>query len=151
RRSFVSRSYIAHLETGRNLPSLDVLTHIAEALGTTSSALIGGADLALSPEQQVANVMKRGVAALSGMPIRDLGRVPADQPRPVDDIGEGPTVPVPLEWVGGRSPEDLFVLRVSGDCMMRRGITDGSYILCEAAHGREPRNGQLVAVWVDGE
>lgn len=151
RRSFVSRSYISHLETGRNMPSWEVLGHIAETLGVTAYQLIDERPLPATPEQLAIDLMKRGAEALSGLPIQYCGRVPADAPRPVEDISGGATMPVPLEWVGKRSPEDLFVVRASGDCMRSQGIPDGSYVLCEKARGREPRNGQLVAVWVNGE
>lgn len=152
-KAFVSYSYIRAIERGlKPVNRVDLVDHLADALGVTRDELLDG-DQPPEPtvEERVATIIERSAAALSGVPILYLGRVPADQPRPVDDIGKGPTVPVPLEWVGKRSHDDLFVVRASGNCMMRRGIIDGSYVLCELARGREPRNGQLVAVWVNGE
>lgn len=46
-------------------------------------------------------------------------------------------------------PEASFLLRVSGDSMIGEGIRPGDLVIVEK--GREPRNGDVILVQVDGE
>jgi SOS-response transcriptional repressor LexA len=150
RRAFVSRSYISHLETGRNVASYEVLGHIADALGVTRSDLDPDNETP-EPDDPERALGMEVMRVINGVPIQDWGRVPADAPRWVESQRKGATVDVPRAWVGSRKPNQLFVVEASGDCLMRFGIVTGSKVLCELANGREPRNGEIAAVRIGGE
>ena len=49
----------------------------------------------------------------------------------------------------GRSQDDTFALRVSGDSMINAGIHDGDYIFVRPQP--DARDGQIVAAMIDGE
>lgn len=152
RRAFVSRSYIAWLETGRNMPSFEVLGHVADALGVTRDALIAEEPLPQPVESTAVRILEDLVEGVQGVPIRYIGTVPADVLRWAEwEEGSMRTIPVPLAWMGSRSKEDLFIVEASGDCLMRRGIIHGTQVLCERAYGRMPRDRQIVVVRVGDE
>jgi len=55
---------------------------------------------------------------------------------------------VDIETVGYKPTRNAFALRVTGDSMTGRHILDGDFVILE--HGPEPRQGQIVAAFIDG-
>ena len=45
--------------------------------------------------------------------------------------------------------EDLFALEVQGDSMIDAMVNDGDIVIMKTAQGKETRNGEMVAVWLD--
>lgn len=151
RKAFVSRSYIAHLETGRNTPSWEVVGFLAQALDVTRAALDPD-EVAPPSREQLALQFAQGVieaTITAGVAVSEIGRVPADTTRWAEWRDEGRMLPVPREWIGTRSPDDLFILVASGDCLMRRGIVSGMRVLVDPA--RKPRHDDIAIVRVADE
>lgn len=153
RRAFIGRSYVAHIEDGKNMPSVDVIDRVASALGTTASMLLSGADPDVrSPEEVGATVLEEVIKAVQGVPIRVIGRVPADTLRIVDleEMSETrPPVYLSQQQLGGaRAP---FAVEISGDCFRSHGIYDGDIVICDRAQEREPEDWDLVLVRLNGE
>jgi repressor LexA len=74
-----------------------------------------------------------------------LGRIAAGQPSPaLEEIED--TLPLPRQLFRGKR---LFALRVRGDSMIDAGIFDGDVAVLDGE--REPRDGEIAAVVVDGE
>lgn len=140
------QNYVSFVETGRiKRPARWVVVAIARALDVPPGELLTAWDYAPNDIEEVPDLAHETV------PVRDWGWVPADQLRWMESTTRGQTLDVPLGHAKGRSPGDLFVLHASGDCLMRRGISDGTIVVCEVANDRQPRNGQIVAVRVGEE
>ena len=80
-----------------------------------------------------------------------LGSIPAGRPQFREAEAEG-CVSVDIESIGYKptqSIRNLFAVRVTGDSMIGRHILDGDFVILE--RGPEPRHGQIVAAYVDGE
>jgi repressor LexA len=74
-----------------------------------------------------------------------LGRIAAGQPSPaLEEIED--TLPLPRQLFRGKR---LFALRVRGDSMIGAGIFDEDVAVLDGE--REPRDGEIAAVVVDGE
>jgi repressor LexA len=56
---------------------------------------------------------------------------------------------VDINSVGYKPTKNAFALRVSGESMIGRHILDGDFVILE--HGRDPRNGDIVAALIDGD
>ncbi len=56
-------------------------------------------------------------------------------------------VAVDVAEIGFKPTRNTFALRVHGDSMVGRHICDGDVVILE--HGREPRNGEIVAALID--
>jgi repressor LexA len=79
------------------------------------------------------------------------GSIPAGMPQTREQDAEG-CVSVDINTIGytpTRSIQHLFAVRVTGDSMIGRHILDGDFVILE--HGPDPRNGQIVAAYVDGK
>lgn len=84
--------------------------------------------------------------------IRILGYVPADTTRWAAWEHEDRSMPFPREMLGSRSPDQFFVLIASGDCLIRRGISDGAYVLVRKLDaGERPQHDRMVVVRVGSE
>ena len=80
-----------------------------------------------------------------------LGSIPAGLPQSREQEAEG-CVTVDIETIGYKptqSMQNLFAVQVTGDSMNGLHILDGDYAILE--HGPDPRNGQVVAAYVDGK
>ena len=80
-----------------------------------------------------------------------LGSIPAGLPQSREQEVEG-CVTVDIETIGYKptqSMQNLFAVQVTGDSMNGLHILDGDYAILE--HGPDPRNGQIVAAYVDGK
>jgi repressor LexA len=77
-----------------------------------------------------------------------FGAIPAGLPQTREQDAEG-CVSVDVETVGFKPTRNTFALRVTGDSMIGRHILDGDVVVLE--HGPEPRDGQIVAAFIDGE
>jgi repressor LexA len=76
-----------------------------------------------------------------------LGSISAGFP----DNGEPETegcVSVDVKSIGFTPTKNSFAVRVTGDSMIGRHILDGDFVVLE--HGVEPRDGQVVAAYIDG-
>lgn len=76
-----------------------------------------------------------------------VGRIAAGVP--IAAIEETEEIVAIGEGLLGRQSSDVFALRVSGESMIDDGIFDGDYIFVKKQ--RDVRDGQIVAVMVDGE
>lgn len=84
--------------------------------------------------------------------IRILGYVPADTTRWAAWEHEDRSMPFPREMLGSRSPDQFFVLIASGDCLIRRGISDGAYVLVRKLDaGERPQHDRMVVVRLGGD
>lgn len=152
RRAFVSRSYIAHVETGRNLPSLDVVDRLVAALGVSRMDLLMS-EFEPPPRREdlVVRILEEVTGQISGVPIPYFGPVPADVDRWAYATEEGRRVPVLPEWIGTRSPDEFLVVQASGDCLRTRGIHVGYLVLLQRGNGRQPTTGEIVLARINDE
>lgn len=80
------------------------------------------------------------------IPVPLVGTVTAGQPiLAVENIEE--TFPLPAELVG--SEDNVFMLSVQGDSMVKAGILNGDYILVRQQ--RDARNGDIIVALIDNE
>ena len=80
------------------------------------------------------------------VPVPLVGKVTAGQPiLAVENVEE--TYPIPLDLLGCQ--EDVFMLSVSGDSMIKAGILDHDYIV--ARKQNFANNGDIVVALIDGE
>ncbi len=80
------------------------------------------------------------------VPVPLVGRVTAGVPiLAVENIED--TYPIPLDLLG--SSEDVFMLSVSGDSMIKAGILDHDYIVVRKQN--YANNGDIVVALIDGE
>lgn len=77
-----------------------------------------------------------------------FGSIPAGFAEGLESEAEG-CVSVDLNTLGIRPSARTFALRVRGESMIGRQICDGDIVICE--HGREPRDGDVVAALIDNE
>ena len=75
------------------------------------------------------------------------GSIPAGPPQDREQGAEG-CVSVDVASIGYKPTRNTFALRVTGDLMIGRHILDGDVVVME--HGPDPRNGQIVAAYIDG-
>jgi repressor LexA len=83
---------------------------------------------------------------LADIPI--FGTIPAGTPQTREQDAEGCTT-VDVKSLGFIPTRNTFALRVSGDSMIGKHICNGDIVILE--FGAEPRNGQVVAAFVDGQ
>lgn len=141
-RSGISQTHISQVETGITKQPTDA----------TLFALSESLDIPMRELRQLAGYIIEEVTLNPvTIPVQDWGLSPADCVRWVEAVQEGRTLDVPLAHAKGRSPDDLFVLHATGSCLAQRGIANGSIVVCELANGRQPRDGQIVAVRVGDE
>jgi repressor LexA len=79
------------------------------------------------------------------------GSIPAGTPQDREQDAEG-CISVDMAIIGyapKQSIQHLFAVRVTGDSMTGRHILDGDFVILE--RGPDPRNGQIVAAYVDGK
>lgn len=75
------------------------------------------------------------------LPIPLVGRVTAGQPILAEENIEA-TYPLPAEFLGINSGDDIFMLTVSGDSMINAGIFDGDIVLVRKQQAAN--NGDIV-------
>ena len=76
-----------------------------------------------------------------------FGTIPAGLPQAREQDAEG-CVTVDIDSIGVKPTRNTFALRVTGDSMIGKHICDGDIVVLE--FGPEPRNGQIVAAYIDG-
>nr|WP_320146910.1 transcriptional repressor LexA [uncultured Anaeromusa sp.] len=81
------------------------------------------------------------------IPVPLVGRVTAGLPILAEENIED-TFPLPASLLG-RGNEDLFMLTVSGESMIKVGIHDGDFLLVRPSDSA--KNGDIVVALVDGE
>jgi repressor LexA len=77
-----------------------------------------------------------------------FGSIPAGVPQTLEQEANG-CVSVDMGSIGFKPTRNTFALRVTGDSMIGKHICDGDIVIVE--FGVEPRNGQVVAAFVDGQ
>lgn len=146
-RAYISRSYVAHIETGRNVPALDVISHIADALRVRLGDLLGETEAEpLLSDGQVITRLEGVLRGVHGIPIPLRGIVPADAVRYTAAEREGKFVRVAEALIGSRSPDNLFAVQLSGGCLRQIDIPDGCIVILEHDPSRTPKNGNVVLV-----
>jgi len=76
------------------------------------------------------------------------GGVPAGALKPLPDLVEGSAL-IDQRFFKSKKDEDLFLIRVAGDCMSGAGINIGDWVLVRPQSTANP--GDLVIAVVDGE
>jgi repressor LexA len=77
-----------------------------------------------------------------------LGSIPAGMPESREQDVEG-LVSVDTSSLGFPPTRNTFALRIKGNSMIGKHICDGDIVILE--FGAEPRDGQVVAAYVDGQ
>jgi repressor LexA len=77
-----------------------------------------------------------------------FGSIPAGIPQAREQEAEG-CVSVDIKSIGIKTSQKTFALRVAGDSMIGKQICNGDIVVLE--FGPEPRSGQIVAAYVDGQ
>jgi len=77
-----------------------------------------------------------------------FGSIPAGAPQTHEQEANG-CVSVDMGSIGFKPTRNTFALRVKGDSMIGKFICDGDIVILE--FGAEPRHGQVVAAFVDGQ
>ena len=75
-----------------------------------------------------------------------FGSIPAGFGDERDQEADG-CVMVDIATIGFKPTRNTFALKVGGDSMIGRNICDSDIVLME--HGKEPRNGDIVAAFID--
>ncbi len=83
---------------------------------------------------------------MADIPI--FGTIPAGTPQSREQDAEGCTT-VDVKSLGSAPTRNIFALRVTRDSTIGKYICDGDIVVLE--FGAEPRNGQVVAAYVDGQ
>jgi repressor LexA len=103
--------------------------------------------------RQSAQALGRAVAELLQVPM--VGRIQAGSPLPIPSSDFSYYDPESMVDVAAsllpsreRAAKDLFALEVQGDSMIDAMINDGDIVIMKPA--MEARNGEMVAVWLDG-
>ena len=127
---YKTSSAVNKIELGLRDLNQHKIIAFASALGVSPSFLLNGNE----PQPQAA-------IPVSGM-IPIVGTIPAGYPAFADeDIIGYQFAPVP-------NADEYFYLRVSGDSMINKGITDGCLVLIHKQETAD--NGQIVAVRLNG-
>jgi len=87
-----------------------------------------------------------GVGAANDSEVPFLGLIAAGQP--IESLPGSERLAVPNHLCGG-SPEDHYVLRVSGESMIQEGIFDGDFVVVLRREQAQP--GEMVVALVSGE
>ena len=140
------QGYISKLERGERPAPDEVLRAIAPLLGVPFRTLV----LARSDEDD--EVIQAVEGDRREYDVRYAGIMPADRPRWCEVQEQGRTMRVWEEFLDTRAPEECFVVKVSGDCLVRQHIANGYYVLLRDLQVNEtPKNGAIVAVRIDDE
>lgn len=135
-----TREAVTRWESGATKPTADTLAALADALGVSTSDLMGDASTRASALPPGAI---RPVAASATVPMLELGTIHAGDP--IEAIEDATVVQIPEE-VGGRHPRG-FLLRVKGRCM-DAAYPEGCRVLVDPDMAARP--GSAVAVRLDG-
>jgi len=106
-------------------------------------------DVGKARSLRVTSPLKKLRSRIVDIPL--FGTIPAGTPQDREQDAEG-CISVDIESIGYKptqSIQHLFAVRVTGDSMNGRHILDGDYVILE--RGPDPRNGQIVAAYVDGK
>lgn len=144
RRSFLTRSYIAHLETGRNKPSLDALADIAAALGVPRATLLDGEPPPETADERTARMIEEAITGARGVPVRVRWVAPVGDRRARSVETEERYVRV-LEddLTGARDP---FAILIESSCYLWLGLIPDDYAICDRDPDRKPQDGDVVVV-----
>lgn len=107
-------------------------------------ALARGTGRARSLEVQTA--LRDLKHAVADIPL--FGSIPAGFADGNEPEADG-CISVDVNTLNIRPTARTFALRVRGESMTGRYIADGDFVICE--HGREPREGDIVAALIDNE
>lgn len=136
-------------ERGAREPNSETLIALANFYNTSIDYMLGRSDSRIaaysssfSRKADLNYPQKERV-----IPIRFLGSVAAGYNHIANDEHE--YLNVPEDWLGHRSPDDFFALRVKGSSMYPK-YCDGDEILCLRDESL-PENGQVCVVLYNGE
>jgi repressor LexA len=102
-------------------------------------------------------VYRKVAEAVDFYTIPILGRIVAGEPIPVPSSDPSVSVFDPESTVeiarsmlpAREQEEDLFALEVQGNSMIDAMVNDGDIVVMKSVQGKETRNGEMVAVWLD--
>ncbi len=112
--------------------------------------------LAILPEK-VRNTFRQVSEVVDFFTIPILGRIVASEPIPIPNSDPSvsyfdpeSTVEIARSMLPKKERiEDLFALEVQGDSMIDAMVNDGDIVIMKTVQGKETRNGEMVAVWLD--
>lgn len=102
-------------------------------------------------------VVRQVSEAVDFFTIPILGRIVASEPIPIPNSDPSvsyfdpeSTVEIARSMLPKKERiEDLFALEVQGDSMIDAMVNDGDIVIMKTVQGKETRNGEMVAVWLD--
>ena len=130
-----SRSNIANYEVDKNMPSIDMLEKLSEALNVSTDTLLG--------KEPIKEIDLKDKLFL--IPV--LGRVPAGEPLLAEENIEG-YLPIDPIMYNLNTPDNLFFLRVVGESM-NKVVANGSFVLVRKQDYAE--TGDVVVALVNGD
>ncbi len=112
--------------------------------------------LEILPEK-VRNTFRQVSEVVDFFTIPILGRIVASEPIPIPNSDPSvsyfdpeSTVEIARSMLPKKERiEDLFALEVQGDSMIDAMVNDGDIVIMKTVQGKETRNGEMVAVWLD--
>lgn len=130
-----SRSNIANYEVDKNMPSIDMLDRLSEALNVSTDTLLG--------KEPIKEIDLKDKLFL--IPI--VGRVPAGEPLLAEDNIDG-YLPIDPMMYNLSSPDNLFFLKVVGESM-NNIVPNGSFVLVRKQDSAE--DGDVIVAIVNGD
>ena len=130
-----TRSAISQYESGKIIPRMGVIEDIASLFGVQKSDIIGESPLSI-PGSFYHAPTHNATAPL-------LGRIHAGDAQEPDILEKEIELPLSVS----KSHPNAYFLEVEGDCM-DKAYPEGCLILVDP--DREPRNGSIAAVSIDG-
>lgn len=114
----VTQPALSAWENGRNIPSAEMISKIADALDVTTDYLLG------RTESNIAG----GYTPDAIVQFEVLGRVAGGYGGAVEEFGTGEKITIASDMLNGRPASDFFVLQVRGNSMSPK-ILDGDKVL----------------------
>lgn len=134
-----SRSNIANYENDKNMPSIEILNNLSEALNCSTDYLLGKSDKKTNTSD-IDNLDKK----IYMCPV--YGQISAGQPNWAEECIEG-RLPLDPDFMGIVNPEEHFFLRVNGESM-NKIVKNGAFALIHKQDYVE--NGEIAVVLVNG-
>lgn len=134
-----SRSNIANYENDKNMPSIEILNNLSEALNCSTDFLLGKSD-----KRNNTSDIDASDKNFYMCPV--YGKISAGIPNWAEECIEG-RLPIDPELMGIINPEEHYFLKVNGESM-NKIIKNGAYALIHKQDFVE--NGEIAVVLVNG-
>lgn len=134
-----SRSNIANYENDKNMPSIETLNNLSEALNCSTDYLLGKSDM----KNNASNIDESN-KKIYMCPV--YGQISAGQPNWAEECIEG-RLPLDPDLMGIINPEEHFFLRVNGESM-NKIVKNGAFALIHKQDIVD--DGEIAVVLVNG-